>query len=377
MLLPLAAAASHVARDGAHVDPSSPPPPPALARLEALARGAWLQPEPRRDPKTRPRVAPLCRIRPSEHPATTTTAGTARTASPCLARRCCRPWSWRTSRSNGAASAGWRDSWTTRRLRSAGDQTRARQLPTRLGASGTARCASVSRPRTAPWWATPASRPPRSSRRIRFTRCGPSRSGSGCRRRPTSIRTVDPSPDGRARARASSAKGRATPSPSSCCIPCTRSSWTSPCSGRLGPGRSSRLRMDTSSPPGLPSTRRRRDLGASVRRNRGSRPGPSPRFIARHFLALDAPASLRPELAAAGAVTAAREPPGRPSAFCGPSLPPPTQTHVELVECACPTTRPCARARELRAAVALEAGHHTGDVRHAKARRGTGVGRRD
>ena len=37
MLLPLAAAASHVARDGAHVDPASPPPPPALARLEALA----------------------------------------------------------------------------------------------------------------------------------------------------------------------------------------------------------------------------------------------------------------------------------------------------------------------------------------------------
>ena len=37
MLLPLAAAASHVARDGAHVDPASPPPSPALKRLEGFA----------------------------------------------------------------------------------------------------------------------------------------------------------------------------------------------------------------------------------------------------------------------------------------------------------------------------------------------------
>jgi hypothetical protein len=39
-LLPLAAAAAHIRRDGAHVDPSAPPPPPAAARLAAYAARA-------------------------------------------------------------------------------------------------------------------------------------------------------------------------------------------------------------------------------------------------------------------------------------------------------------------------------------------------
>ena len=60
-------------------------------------------------------------------------------------------------------------------------------------------------------------------------------------------------------------------------------------------------------------------------------------FIARHFPVLDAPASLRPELAAAGAVAAARELTAAALRKLLRSKPPPSdlRTHVELVECAC------------------------------------------
>ena len=181
------------------------------------------------------------------------TACTARTgSSPWRTRSgACRPWSWLTSRSSEAASEDSRASSTTPVKSPAKSPD-----PARLDASGTARCASASPPRTAPWWATRESRPRPSCPPIRSTPCGRERSEPVCRRRPLSTPTAGRLfPEGlRLSSRHPHVSSRhprvspGTPSRSWCCTRCTRNSWISPCSGRWARGRWSSRRMGTSSP---------------------------------------------------------------------------------------------------------------------------------
>ena len=344
MLLPLAAAASHVARDGAHVDPASPPPPPALARLEALAARRFA-------------------------------AGGARVATPKPGRGLCAPLPHTSKRASGDDDGGYGADGllsvarTLERLpavvmahfaleRAAAQAAGFLDDPAASVGGGSSasppapdaarrewnralcQClaaaygAMVGHARVAPSPELPADR---------FTRCGPSRSGSAAgAARPRSGRSTSHRTDERGRCR----PRRVIPSPARG-IPCTRSSWTSPCSG-LGSRALVKAADGYFLPAGLASTMAAAagvDGSTWGGFNGSSRIAARPLaagFIARPFPVLDAPASLRPELAAAGAVTAARELTASALRRLLRATPPPSdvRTHVELVECACSDINP-------------------------------------